>query len=276
MILNKSFLFIGGDKRQLYAAKKLINLGHTCDIFGFSGKESFDYNKKYDVFVLPAPLSKDGENIFAPYSENSIPFSTLKNFTEPKLIAGGFLNEKIYSLFENADFFDFLKSDTYSILNGALTAEGAICTAILNTPFSLAGASVLICGFGKIGKPLSLKLSALGANVYVAARKPCDLSYIKAYNLIPIEYENLENCADLFDIIFNTVPSLMFNEDILKNLNKRCLYTELASSPGGLDQTLAKKFNIKYINAPSLPGKYLPESAGEIMSKIILSKAGEI
>lgn len=276
IVLNKSFLFIGGDKRQLYAAKKLMDSGYNCDIFGFSEKNSFDYNKKYDIFVLPAPWTKDGENIFAPFSENSIHLSDILNFSEPKLIAGGNLNEKIFTLYKNAEYFDLLKSDTYSILNGALTAEGAICTAVLNTPFSLSGANVLVCGFGKIGKPLSLKLSALGANVYVAARKTEDLSYIKALDLIPTRYESLKDYAGKFDIIFNTVPSLIFNEEIIKQLKKRCLYTELASSPGGLSQDLSKKFNIKYIYAPSLPGKYSPESAGEIISKIISGKAGEI
>lgn len=273
--MNTSFLFIGGDQRQLYAADFLAKKGYPTALYGFGERDTFSPGKKYDCFVLPAPVTKDAENIFSPMHHEKIPFSALSALADtgrPKLIIGGgcdFLKTCTY-----AEIFDLLGCEEYNILNATATAEAAISLAVQNTSFNLRGASALVCGYGKIGKILSLNLSGMGARVYVAARKETDRAYAQLSGFIPLDYSELCSHADKFDIIFNTVPSLIIKEDFIKGLKKRCLITDLASKPGGVDFAAADACGIKHLWALGLPGKYSPETSGEIIAGIILKLTG--
>ena len=82
--MTKSFLFVGGDLRSLYAAKKL-SYDYKIKAFGFkdtqldmnfdifSSKESIS-DEKYDYIVLPLPASIDEKHINSPYFDEKIPF----------------------------------------------------------------------------------------------------------------------------------------------------------------------------------------------------------
>ena len=50
---------------------------------------------------------------------------------------------------------------------------------------------------------------------------------------------------------------------------------ELASREAGFDKEAIKKYNIRYINAPGLPGKCAPRTAGEIMAETIINLLNE-
>ena len=52
-------------------------------------------------------------------------------------------------------------------------------------------------------------------------------------------------------------------------MDKNTLIIDLASSPGGVDVSAAKKLNSRVLWASSLPGKYAPESAGELIADCI-------
>ena len=56
-----------------------------------------------------------------------------------------------------------------------------------------------------------------------------------------------------------------FAEKILKEANKETLFIDLASAPGGFE----KSTDLNIITALSLPGKYSPKSAAEIIYKTI-------
>jgi dipicolinate synthase subunit A len=63
----------------------------------------------------------------------------------------------------------------------------------------------LILGFGRIGKILAKMLSALGAEVYVEARKFSDRAWIKSYGYKPVLLDNIDSIipqADDFLIQF--------------------------------------------------------------------------
>ena len=72
-----------------------------------------------------------------------------------------------------------------------------------------------------------------------------------------------------FDVIFNTVPSVIFTIEILKLLPKNTYIIDLASIPGGMDFESAKELKIKSYQALGLPGKIFPKNAGEIVKKVI-------
>ena len=78
-----------------------------------------------------------------------------------------------------------------------------------------------------------------------------------------------------FDVVFNTVPSLIFTEKILENTDKNTLFIDLASLPGGIDKSVAKSLDIDVIHALALPGKTAPKKAGEIIKDTIVKMLKE-
>jgi len=73
------------------------------------------------------------------------------------------------------------------------------------------------------------------------------------------------------DIIFNTIPSLVIDEDLLRFIKKDAIIIDLASKPGGVDFDKAEEFGIKTIWALSLPGKVAPISSAEYIKKTLFS-----
>ena len=104
-------------------------------------------------------------------------------------------------------------------------------------------------GYGRIGKILSRMLHGLGANVWVEARKYADLAMIEGHGYEPLSLGELKNVVGEFDIIFNTVPSLILDEALLKRVHPDTLIIDLASKPGGVDFESAKLMGIKVISS---------------------------
>ena len=162
------------------------------------------------------------------------------------------------------------------IPNAVPTAEGAIEIAIAETPFTIHGSKSLVLGYGKIGKILSKDLYALGAQTYVEARKYADLAMIEGHGYEPLPLDNLKDHIHEFDIIFNTIPSLILDDEILAKVKKDALIIDLASKPGGIDFDAAKTYGLKVIWALSLPGKIAPVSSGAIIKDTIMNIIKEL
>lgn len=162
------------------------------------------------------------------------------------------------------------------IPNAVPTAEGAIEIAIAETPFTIHGSKSLVLGYGKIGKILSKDLYALGAQTYVEARKYADLAMIEGHGYEPLPLDNLKDHIHEFDIIFNTIPSLILDDEILAKVKKDALIIDLASKPGGIDFDAAKSYGLKVIWALSLPGKIAPVSSGAIIKDTIINIIKEL
>lgn len=162
------------------------------------------------------------------------------------------------------------------IPNAVPTAEGAIEIAIAETPITIHGSKSLVLGYGKIGKILSKDLYALGAQTYVEARKYADLAMIEGHGYEPLPLDNLKDHIHEFDIIFNTIPALILDDEILTKVKKDALIIDLASKPGGIDFDAAKAYGLKVIWALSLPGKIAPVSSGAIIKDTIMNIIKEL
>jgi dipicolinate synthase subunit A len=79
-----------------------------------------------------------------------------------------------------------------------------------------------------------------------------------------------------FDIIFNTIPSLIFDKDMLKRTKKDALIIDLASRPGGVDFDAAAELGVRVIWALSLPGKVAPVTSGTIIKDTIMNVINEL
>ena len=78
------------------------------------------------------------------------------------------------------------------------------------------------------------------------------------------------------DIIINTIPAIVLDEEMLSMISPETLIIDLASKPGGVDFEKANKLGKKVIWALSLPGKVAPITAGEIISDTIINLIDEL
>ena len=283
----RTFGIIGGDKRQLFLAKSISDSCYDVLLGGFDSLESYGSlslcNVKKaisesDALIFPLPSIRTDGSLNTPFSNENILLDgddieiILKKpvFTTMK---SRFL--KVYPRLSNGEIFDYGARDDFAILNALPTAEGAIECAMREYEGTILGSKCLVTGFGRIGKILAHKLVLLGANVTVSARKPSDLAYVKALGYNALNTENLRT-VKRFDIVFNTIPRLIFDRELLMNTDTNTLIIDLASLPGGVDFDTAEKLGIYAVRALSLPGKCAPKTAGEIIKTTVFDIIKEV
>ena len=162
---------------------------------------------------------------------------------------------------------DLLENPAYLAGNAAITGDCALKIAgpLLKTTWSRS--SVLIIGWGRIGKWLARTLKGLGANVTVSARNAADRSLLEALGFTPAAPDMLPDRIPRFDVVFNTVPAPMLNEGQLSK-NPALLAIDLASQKG-LDGP-------DVIWARGLPGVYAPKASGALIAETILRLQKEV
>ncbi len=274
------FAVVGGDRRQLYLSDYLAKQGHNVYAYGIVEDEiSADIVfcdrlsctlEDADAVILPIPVTNDGVNIFAPDFFEYIHIDELVKF-RPKLVFGGLISEKLTQTFKMADieYYDYYTDELLTQKNAELTAEATIGVIHNTSNLALADSSVLVCGYGRIGKVLSNYLFSIADKLTVSARKQKDLEDIKSKNINAIDTNLMSNYCNQFDIIINTVPSLIFDEITLRKCRKNISIIDLATG-GGTDFNAANDLGITATLASGLPGKLLPVSAGWAVGSSIL------
>ena len=283
----KIYAVIGGDKRQCHLAELLRESG--CDVV-VSGLEQAvlhpDIKKlplassiaAADIIILPLPLTADNVTVRCEYSFEPVYLADIFSHADKnKLIAAGRVGKDLLGAARarGLRIVDYFEREELSVLNAIPTAEGALQIAMENTPFTLFGAKCLVAGYGRIGKILSFDLRMLGADVSVSARKFADLAWIEANAMRPVPSAQLQKFAGKFDVIFNTVPFVLFDETVLKKIRPGALVIDLASAPGGVDFDAAARLGVKAVQALSLPGKVAPKTAARIILATVKNLAEE-
>lgn len=283
----KSFGIIGGDKRQLFLAKSIYDSGYSVMLGGFDKLQStgslvLDDIKavaaKCDVLIFPVPSVRTDGSINAPFSNECIVLDDelVKIMIEkPIFIAMKDKFLKAYPQFEKAEIFDYAAKDEFAILNALPTAEGAVEVAMKQFEGTIAGSRCLITGYGRIGKVLAEMLKNLKAEVTVSARNPSDMAFAQAFGYDEINTNKMSQVRN-FDLVFNTVPSMIFDRELLSNTDKNTIIIDLASLPGGVDFEAAHILGIDAVRALALPGKCAPKTAGEIIKKTVFNTIEEV
>ncbi len=275
-----TFAIIGGDSRQVRLADLLEKDGH--EVFrvalgndGKSSRESGNFEqliKSAHAVLLPAPAFTGEESVVTQCSDERISSDDILNSLKPgQIVIGGGLGAEFEAGTANrgCQAFDLLKMEEYAIANAVPTAEGAIQMAMELTPITIADSRCLVVGAGRIGKQLAIRLRLLGAEVVTAARSEKDLAFLRALSLKAGSAHRLETLVEGRDIIFNTVPSRIFTGNVMEKIDPGCLCIDLASLPGGFDQSEAERLNIRLVRGLSLPGKVAPHTCAAGMKSIV-------
>lgn len=259
---------IGNSKRADVLAGNLKELGH--ELLTYKTAKEFPPFIDSDIVVLPIPtLLKDGSLNLQGWTK-STPLQTFfsKFNGGASFISCNYTNDSYR-------FIDINKREDFAYLNAVPTAEGAIHAAITASDRSLFDSRILVTGFGRVGKLLADRLRGMSRDVTVAARSLKDISYAQALGLKTEDIGGLKAGISRYDLIFQTVPCMILNEQLLSNMNRNCIIIELSSGSVGTDCESAEKYGIKVVHAPSLPEKIAPITAGNILTESVLSIIAE-
>ncbi|MBR5322374.1 MAG: dipicolinate synthase subunit DpsA [Clostridia bacterium] len=274
---------LGGDSRMVSAARFMCKQNYSVSVFGINGivTEATICNDLESavtgasLIVLPLPFSTDGIKLFAPLCNFEIKISDIISLLKNgQLVTGGKLSEDFCKkvVQNGCASFDYYLSERLSVLNAIPTAEGAVSIAINETTKTIFGSKCVIAGYGRIGKILAKLLKNMGADVTVFARSEQALTWAEADGCHACTFCCANRHLNDKDIIFNTIPALWMNKNIIDSTKSDAVIIDLASTPGGVDFEYAKSVSKKVIFALSLPGKVAPESAGNIIADCVLSK----
>ena len=279
--------FIGGDMRSTFAAMKLAE--RAWNVFAWSVPERKDaYGVCFcddmpeavsgaSALIFPLPSSLDGETLNCKIKDemNKMKLTDIVDIVgKDCAIIGGKLPCAFveYCKGKGISVHDYYESESFQINNAYTTAEAALNIAMNSMQKNVRGAKFAVTGYGRIAKQLSRLLLSMGAEVTVAARKDSDITLAKleGCKTLRLNKEPITKLCTGYDIIFNTVPHCIFDESFMRKLECSTLFIELASAPGGVDVSLAKKLKSNVLWAASLPGKYAPQSAGELIADCII------
>lgn len=288
---NQKIAVIGGDMRQLSMAEALAcRAGRSVVLYGIhpsfadSPPEGVRWVSSVEeactdahAVILPLPASVNHVHIHCPLGESDLSIDELfTHLNRSVLLLGGRLDEAILSRANASGLqtIDYALTDEFARYNALPTAEGALEIALNELPITIRDSRMLICGFGRVGRELAFLLQSLGAHVTVAARRPEIRAEIRSAGMTAIALTQMGD--GIFDGVFNTVPEPIIGEIVLCRWPRKTLLVELASRPGGFDQTAAESLGMNVIFAPGLPGKTAPVSAGRILASCVESQLKEV
>ncbi len=271
-------LIAGGDMRQLYCAARLARK-FEISIIGFDMNCIPDdislrfadetQTCSYDCAVLPvAPLTEDG-HISAPCGTSTLlPASVRSLIKQDGIVFAGKADENLRAAFNGLQIEDYLLREEMSLKNAVPTAEGAVELALQELPVTLNGLSVLIVGMGRIGTALAQILKGFGADITAAVHNSRGSAKARLHGIKAVPTRRL---GGNYSLVFNTVPQMIFDREMLGRFSSNTLFIDLASKPGGIDFDSALELGIKAIWALGLPGKTAPVTSGEIIAETVAS-----
>jgi len=279
---KQTWTILGGDARSLALGKMLSEDGKEVTFFGFNKLAPIEAMKKVNtldqaiaasqIIVAPLPFSNKAGKLNTPNNTEDISIEAiLSHIKDNQILLGGHIHRKWLELAadENVNVIDYFEREELQVLNAIPTAEGAIQLAMEEMDTTIHGSNVFVLGFGRIGKTVANTLAAMGANVYVVARKHADIAWILAKTYQAVFLQGMSSEIHRANLIINTIPHIVLEGPQLEKVNEDCLIIDLASQPGGVDLAAAENLGIRTVSALGLPGKVAPVSAARCIRETI-------
>lgn len=273
---------IGGDDRELYLIPELQKQGAYIVGVGFEKASPVsgmtlapslqDVVGQVDVLLFPMFGTDERGVVKAKYSDQPIVLNkeVLQAIPARVPLIIGFARPALKSVAEKQgiQLVEAGALHEITILNSIPSAEGAIQMAMEATTITIHGSESMVLGLGRCGWTLARMLQGIGAHVTGVARKPLDLARAVEMGLHSVHFSDLGDEIGRAEIIFNTVPHLILDREMLDKVSRDAVIVDLASIPGGTDFEYAQMLGIKALLAPGLPGIVAPKTAGRILAQI--------
>lgn len=272
---------MGGDAREIILARELARKGAIIKVLGLpvDGTNIIPCAKPrqclagVQALILPIPGVNEHMELYG--SHMASPLEITGELLAP-LPAGapvltGLARQPLRDLISqnNLVLVELMQLDEVAILNSIPSAEGAVQMAMERLPITIHGSKAMVLGFGRTGQTLAQLLLSMHADTTVVARNPSQLARATAMGLQALSFDQLTDHLNDVNMIFNTVPGPVIDEDLLLRLPLTTLIIDLASAPGGTDFMKAREVGIEAVLAPGLPGKVAPKTAGLILARVV-------
>jgi len=242
------------DKRNLYLKNKLENLGKIVEDFNINNVK----NMKSGDCLIFSPAKKFELDFLNLLPENI--FFVAGNISD---------NAKLILKNKGIKYINLMEDEVFTVKNANLTCEGVLALMLEKSERSIYDSNVLILGGGRIAKYMALMLSKLGVKFSIVSFNEIKFpSYFMFTNSCYYKKSFMKDLCN-FDIIINTIPSIIFEENEMEKIAPKTIFIETASV-NCLNKEKATHFD--YILAPSLPTKYAPITASEYMFDAIENK----
>ena len=163
---------------------------------------------------------------------------------------------------KNIKYYNLMEDEDFILQNAKLTAEGTLADLIFYTKKSIFECNILILGSGRCAKALAYLLYKLGVKFDLTMRDQYKLKQSQLLCNKAVGWSNFKNALKNYDVIINTIPTKLFEEEDLPKFKEGSVVLELASKQC-LQDLRSQKFS--YILCPALPSKYTPQSAGNLI-----------
>ncbi len=244
-----------------------ITIGESLEEKGFE-KVTLEEIDFADVVILPFVNVENSVKIDEDF------FKTLKKGVK---VYTGAKNTELKDKFvkKNISFIEVLVSQEMAILNALPTAEGVIYNIIGDYDKCLVGAEVLVLGYGLCGTEIVNKLKALKSEVTVLEECELKKAQARVNGIKTIEIKEIKEHK--FDIIINTIPIQIVDNQTLDKMDKKTLIFDIASAPFGFEEGAMISRGIRYKKLRGLPSKFgVRYSSENISSYIIKSVEGVV
>ena len=272
--MTRRFLFIGGDRRILYAMDR-VSQKYPTDCIGLGG-ECPPPVGMYDRIVLPFPSTRDGEHINAPLSDAPLAAELITQYAaDNAVVFSGGSARMIQEECERGEITlcDYSLDETLTQKNALLTAQAAAAILSQSTDGALCGSRTLITGYGRVAGHTAALLRAFGTRITIAARSPQARSLAELEGFETVAVDEMESVLSGMDFVVNTVPAALFGAEMFSLMKRGAVFQELATLPAEPCRSLADKAGITYIHSAGLPGKASPKTAGELIGEYLLDHA---
>ena len=255
----KTVAVVGQDARVQAAGRQLAAMGFVL----------LDVPQLYraDYLLLPMPLEGDKEGL-----------TNLLRAAKPGAVAfAGRVSPAAQAAARAAgvELLDCFEREDLALLNAVPTAEGCLALLMEYRAHTIWRSPILVLGYGRVGQAVARRLTALGACTTVAARSAAQRALALADGAASLPLDRLEEALPRFDAVVNTIPAPVLTAGRLLHLRSGALILDLASRPGGTDFAAARQQGLTALHALSLPARYAPETAGELIARAVSSMIEE-
>lgn len=271
-------VLLGGDLRQRYLNTFLKEKGCSTYCFGLYPGDSLQavqevLRSEYVAAVLPLPVTRDGTHVQMSLTNEILPLAqVLADIRPGSLVAGGIMPGAFAESLRQkgvtvSDYYD----EDFILKNAELTAEGVLLELRKHTAAPLETLRIAVTGFGRVAKAVTKALRTQNCTPVIAARSEAARNEAQDAGVPAVSIAVLCETAGEYDVIINTVPAQILGADALRRTKPGVLLLDVASAPFGVDFAAAEQLQRNAVKALSLPGKYTPQAAAQIVGEKILS-----
>ena len=256
-----SVVLVGGDARERILADEIRTAGGDVVLFGHAGETADELHVAVRGRWVVAPVSGIGPGGLVKGPGGSIRILPEVANHAQGVVAGAI--DEAWAANLRVPVVAYRERDAFAWANAVPTAEGALAWALNADGHILHDAWVGVTGFGRVAQILAPRLAGIGCRLRVLARDPAERAHAKAlgYGAAPVAKEPLTDLA----VLFNTIPSVIFDAEVVEVLPQTTLVLDLASPPGGFTPGARAVLEGRLAWHPSLPGEIAPASAAAII-----------